>query len=816
MTIVQTEKGLQSVASAGDSAPMIGADGKLYNVPKASHEAAIANGWKFAEAGKETPAPATPTEHAPETLEEARADLEKQRVDRLAKEYGTGDASALDVGLSHFTNELSFGALDALNDKVSSNIEKQARAIQGDKHQTAATIGDVAGFAASLALPGVGEVGDAAKGLVEGVARAGIKEAGERTLARSVAASATKVAAEGAIYSAPRAAVEAATGDPEQAAETMLWGTGLGAVLGTGGALGKAAVGAGAEALSNAARKLTDVDATGVTHLDSIARNVLGITDKQAQKLGPEKLTKLVELADQEGVLQAAPAKRAGILQSTLDDSNGKILEHYDNLDSALEKDPKLQSVVPSGPKLSQEFNTELLEKNPHLKTPIQADNLQYAHDVEKQINELGLKPSISDIHSVRAEFQDSMKELDPKSLRAQILDLADNILKTRADEAAQGIYSTSNQVDKFADYVNQKERLNMANVLKDQVAEQTTGGKLPTSLSDLGFNMKHAGAAAIGAGLGHATGIPGAGVLGGMIGAKVEQKFGEFLSDHAGWGISKLRAIAKDPANLPLIGGFMAKGGQDALDSHLNSISKYLSLDKTVARTGVDANPYQHLIGDSGVGMTKDQQYNKITQQIGALTADQQRLADSVGKIASTFAGTSINLASMVAAKNTQALQYLNSQIPKNPNPPKPFQKDFWQATAQQKADFLTKVSLVNNPMLVWNRYQAGTMGKLDREVLSAVYPRIYQKICDQIMIASYQQQLPYDRRLQLSAFTGTPLDTSIANVGAIQQAITVKPPSSGQPQGGSQAPHHVPQTSRAPSLLTESQRRTSGQREK
>jgi hypothetical protein len=240
-------------------------------------------------------------------------------------------------------------------------------------------------------------------------------------------------------------------------------------------------------------------------------------------------------------------------------------------------------------------------------------------------------------------------------------------------------------------------------------------------------------------------------------------------------------------------------------LDTHVNTLPSILSGAKVIGRSS--ASVAQHLIGNTS-GMSSDAQYNKLVDTINAAVVNKEYTARKVGAVSSVFS-SNIQLASLIADKKLAAINYLQSQIPKDTNPPKAFQKNNWKPTTRQKQEFLQKVAVVNDPMIVWNKYQAGTLTKIERDALIATYPAIYQKMVDKINLIAYdprEKPLTSDQRRQLAMFTQNPnLDSNLRILGSAQKAVQPTPP----PQQNSPSkPSRAPKFEHSPSLMTEAQR--------
>jgi hypothetical protein len=758
---------------------MVAPDGKHYVVQPNSIKLALDHGWK-----------------TPETIEAERAhDIEQN----ITLRHSEKEQHRVAGGVRRFMNEALFGApelIDQYQNPEEHRIESAAEERFAKEHPAEVFGEKAAGFAASLAIPGVGFAGK--------LAERAVLEGAEQTLVRKLTAAGAKMAAEGAAYSAPQAAVAAAYGDPERAAETMAWGTGLGLALGVGGK----AIGMGTKAVAEGvSTKLADVlshrQANGVTVLDDVARNLLGITDKQAQRLGPERLARIVERADEEGLLRADPHKRAELIAAMLKDSGTKLGDHLEALDGLLEH-KKFADMGPRAADVAADFRSATIDKFPELSTDIHLANRNYAQKLENTILGSSKEPSFEALQNVRKAIRSEGKAYVSKSVQAKLAKLADDTVQRHLEDAAQHVYESSGLKERYPDYLAQKERYEAGKALTAGLNEFKGTGRLPHGLGGPGISdLIRFGV--------HGNPITGALHVAGhhALKAFTSNKWGLL-----GKSVSFLRKAAEDSATAPIIGGLMAKEGSEALTAHIDALPSILSGAKKVAgHTAADAGKdyVEDVIGPT-TGLSKQQQYEKLTGAIARATVDSNTTADHVGRVASAFTGTNVQLASLVAEKHLNKIAYLQAQIPKDPSPPRPFQHTEWKPSPQQQRDYLAKVEIASNPMVVWKHYEEGKLTKVDRDVLMAVYPVIYRDMVAQITATAFDPRAPEltrAQRMQLSTFTGMPMDGSMKNLTAIQQALQTQ--GGGQDQGGGPKPSSRPKL-KSPGVQTDTQRRTAG----
>lgn len=170
------------------------------------------------------------------------------------EEEAKGALGSLKEGAESAINQATFGVEEAIASGGLTEAEKKIRELRQGEHTAARVAGGALGVGASMfyggEVPGIGRVPSLFKGAeaageaVSHLVLPAAREA-EASLFRKTAAAAANYAAQGAALSAPQAMAQAAFGDPQQAAETLLWGFGAGTALGAGAELlGSAARGA--------------------------------------------------------------------------------------------------------------------------------------------------------------------------------------------------------------------------------------------------------------------------------------------------------------------------------------------------------------------------------------------------------------------------------------------------------------------------------------------------------------------------------------------------------------------------------------------
>lgn len=778
----------ESVKPTGSS-KMVGTDGKLYDVPAASYDIAIKQGWRLPSAA------------------------ESDKEQKIEEGVNYGENNRLETGVKRYGNEALFGVPDLASDYSAApeqrEIQQTIRSRLEKRHPIESALEKGAGFITDLAIPGVGEAGELAStavrggaavaeraaesALIDAAAKTAVETTAKESLSRGLAANAAKYATESALYSAPAAATQAMYGDKEAAAETMLWGTGAGAALGVGGellSLGAKTAGHAGESLIDSAGNYLGKGDDGISKIDNIARKkILGISDASANKLGAARVENLINKADEEGILSANPKNHAKMIDNMLNRSGDEIGKHEKALDSILENTPDAKGPQPL--EIAQEFQQQVVERHPEILQDLHKSSLNFFDKVHDAIAELPDDANFTDLRDLKRSIDKSVKNFHADSVESNIVRNADAIINKHSESLAQQLYQQGNLPEELPKYLNSKKSYQAALDLSKNINPFKGTGNIPNiGLKDvMALTAYHPGVGAAVAIADHA------------IKAFSQNKFGLL-----GKSVSYLRKNINDPN----IGGYIAKEAVSALQSHINNIPAYLSGSKVVSLATTSA--VQHFIGNTA-GLSKEQQFKKISDTINASAINIENTGHAVGQLSSIYTGHSPILASLYANKQLSALSYLQSQIPKNTSPPKPFQKNDWTASKQQQQDFMKKLEVATNPNIIWKHYQEGTLNGIDRDVVKTIYPKIYQQFVDKIVQTAYNPKskpLSHTQRMQLSIFSGVPLDSSLKNISSIQSAI--------QPvaQSNTQQPHkrasRAPKFEHSPSLLTESQKRTYG----
>ncbi len=259
---------------AGEMIEVKNQDGELGTIPSENVQKALSQGYKVV----------GPSERA---------------VNQYVEE-NKGLKGSLKVGLNQLVDEFSMGLPELVFNHTADPMEvAKFEALKKD-HELSNVLGGSGGFIGSL-LYGGPLFNAAAKGaakttlVAEKILATSAGEIGKRTattaakdLVKRMAAQGAGAGVEGAILTAPHAITEAALGDPDAAAESLLYGVGLGAMFGAGG---------------EGAKSLFKVGKDAVRGALTFGKEA---TDSPTAKLAARKLAKVITGVDEDTILKYA------------------------------------------------------------------------------------------------------------------------------------------------------------------------------------------------------------------------------------------------------------------------------------------------------------------------------------------------------------------------------------------------------------------------------------------------------------------------------------------------------------------------------
>jgi len=788
---------------------------EVFNNPEELHAAILSGkyaykaGTKVRTTGPDGKPYHIPAEHIANAIEDGYT--VETDIERATREYvkeNDNIKGALKVGAYQAANQFALGLPDIIKQKTGNPYEVAKLNANKEQHEFANYFGGGIGFTGSLfALSPVAKVGQLVeRSLASRLAIEAGTTAGTKALAKGIMTKAAASGIENAVVAAPQAITEAALGEPDRAAETLLMGLGIGSVFGAGGHLGgKMAAAIKESELANKA-KTQIVEALK----DKMNPNALAVEalNPTVSKLGKTQaveeafneagevvgttvskdLDKVGETLRNYGIMDdyAIVDPQKGFnkkLESSLDDLSANIRKDFDLLDNTYGTEALINK---------NELGVNIInaiENNVDLK--IKHGNLRPAFykELNNFIDEIPTEfITLNEANHYKALIQDKVKasfgtetytikdmvNTIPKEINKMVRE------KTLSLDRAVGERIIKNQVD-FAN-------LAAAKKISDHSVTREAAN------NDFGLTSYISGGA--GATVGATTGAliagPAGAAVGGALGGAVGAVLRNYSRTHGNQILSNL--FAKNSKGILIAEQAMKNTGKrlDEIKGALDKIGKYAP---KVRKSNIATSAAIRLLGEGDSKEAKNipdltkpandraKDFMRINKNVGAVINSPESMQQTIEKAISFFTE---NEAPMIGThygmKLTATLQYLHSITPKPPRPNSPFASNkAWQPSFSETEKFNRKLDVILDPFVVIEELKTGTLTQDHVEALEAVYPVIYQDIKSKIIeeVTANPTQLPFKARVQLGILFKDPnLDPLMTPqaVQALQGSLAVE----------------------------------------
>lgn len=625
--------------------------------------------------------------------------------DAAREEYYTSPTQVAKTVVTRVASGATGGATDVLLRGLGGEDMRRELAAQKQYNPTISTVSEIAGGLAPVGIAGLAEklgarVAGAGGGLASQVVRSGVK-----------------TAVEGGVQGLGSAVSDLALSDDPITAERIASTLGHGVLLGgvTGGALGVA--GKVAErGLVRAKSALDEIAGQGLGRIGEVGGDLSKLDRKGLRAAEQDELASIesarvpqrAQLADDVKALRNEMKDRK-LWLATKDADVKTIKEVREIGKTALEADKSIDRML-RNPKALAERPQRVL------------DGLQQ--------QEHALERLVGQTDNLKAIFA-----ADQSGTRAAALDYAPVALeKNRALQKRIG-----EVVAKPA-----SERLT-------QIADAVEALSQPKPQS---FGQEMLSGAVFGHVAGAFGGLP---IIGPMIGAKA----------------------AKLAANL--VGGKMGAAAAEAAERGSKAIGAFLNVGRKVAPAApvlatkvLSAVRYAPPQKDEPERHTLASGYKARAAEIRSLVQPmpdgsvqmrseaRQQIADQLAPVRAV----SPVLADRIETTKALGVEFLASKLPRRPDLGGiPIGPDNWQPSDMDMRTFARYVAAVEDPHGVIERLASGQITPEDAEAIRTVYPEIHADITRNILeqMSTLRQQLPYQRRLALSLFSGVAVDPSL-----------------------------------------------------
>jgi hypothetical protein len=727
-----------------------------------------------------------PTYVHPDDVEKASAEGYEikgefgEKVDNYVEE-NKGLKGRAKVFLGQMADEFALGVPELIYDKTKTPLEVAQKEALKKQYSAANIAGGVTGFGAGLVVgaplfKGAAAVGEKA---TEGVAKIlGAKAAGEvgkttlKNIAKNIVAKGAGTGVEGAILSSPYAFTEAALGDPDDAAETLMFGVGVGSLFGGGGALLS-----GARKLTSESKIINEAQEK-ISKALKESKDLKGMAeDKALEALNPnlgqrERLKALEEVVDDLGeTVTLKPTENLKVIGRDLLDNDivtafGSKQDMYDKLSSKTaelrdsigktfdELDAKFQPLI----KTEDIVNNvrKAIDENPYFGT---AAFKPYKERLEKQYENLlasGETLTLRQANREKAAFQE-IAQSAYKSMNAGMDISTAKLIAEIPKEINKTIRSTVKSLDpEVSKELMEKQRL-LGNLTQaEKIAEKSAAREAVNNDFSLTSIITGAGGATAGAVLGGAPVAIGLG-LAGLLGRQIARKYGDqflatALNKNMGLAFAE-KAMARAQDKIDNISGALTRMSKNQVNKKTASVDAFNRMFRPENQKEEKMNRAKQL----------ETARAKLSEWVMDPDTSGRKTAELVSGLESTGAP---KIAASLNQKMNTAVTYLLKEIPKPTSVPTPFHKKVeWKPSDYEVHEFMNKVAVVEDPFVVIDALEDGTLSKSHMSALKEVYPKIYEYIVDRVMKEAINNpvELPYDKRIKLSLIMGAPIDPSL-----------------------------------------------------
>lgn len=643
-------------------------------------------------------------------------------------------------------------------------------------HKTAETIGAVTGIAEQMLVPGgiFGELSAAQK--VGSLIKGSEALSGTPILAKLLAG-----AAEGAVISAPQVFAQSVIQkDPKAGAESLLLGIGLGGTLGLGGGL-----------LSSAVAKIPNKPELATKALQGI-----GATEESLTKLGSQQEPFLKTLIANGLEKSSSPEKISKVLQGL---SEGEALVP---VLSKLEKIAEPIAAQNLLGKISEAAN--LLEQSKGLSTASE----QLITSLTKLADESG-NIALPKLQKYISEVGQSI------NWKAGAEDAVNNLKKQITKDVMAQIASTAEQAVQKVDakiataWAENKAITDVAQQLHNKIIEDIISGISPKtspfiqSIKDilvgpLASQVAHNIGGAVGGFIGHSLiPIP---VVGGAVGYGAGQGLTAALKHYIDnpANVSKLTGWLGKKTTNPALGSYMAVDAIHAVNQKAQEIAPFLrSLTtgalKSAAIFSDNKDPIKEILGPGANGLSKQQQFQKLSNQTAILVGNPQVMQQHLQNAVSPWAKDHPELTALMQQDMNNKIKYIHQILhSKNTVDIPAFQKaEKYTPTPSDLKEMEDQLKIVQNPFALLDGLKNGKVTAKQVAIAGALNPAILAKIREEVNKEAYSGKvnLSYQQRLSASIIMGEAMDKSLNALPQLQaiygnqaQHSQAMPPSGGR----------------------------------
>lgn len=686
---------------------------------------------------------------------------------------------------------------DFLGKSDTGNVQKAdliASKLLRPEFQTARTIGTIAGIGANIATPGFGKVG-----AIESL----IPSAGA-TLLKQVAAKAATGAIEGAILSAPQALAQSLImKDTKGAAESLGLGIGIGGFLGGAGKLAGIAL----EKLSGSAAR----EAQAGKYINQIGATEDTVKTLQSADVKSEKFLNTLREA---GISPASSPKQmeAALRSITTGEHLTGTLQSLDKVSEGISSSSLINKIgtAAEGGQLSFFADPE--------STKVISQLTKKLTDTASTKGELTLSSLQKFTNDVGHEVKWNVLDNAANNVKKQVFKDAATTLLEAGDLAAQKADA------KVATAWSENKIMSQASeqIREELIKNLAEGGKLSPIAAKI-KDMLTGKAAAIAGGSAGAVvgGLPGA-LIGGAVGegaARVLKNTADNLTEkYIGNpdNSSKLVGWLTKNKGSTAIGSYIAMDALHSVGEKISNIAPFVAnlSEKTPSVFIANENPIKQMLGAQANGLSKEQQFNRLSNNIASLAGNPELMNQQIQSLTDTVSKDHPELAMQMQQDLNNKILYIHQILhgKNSSDVAEPFKKqEVYKPTTADLKEMEDQLKIAQNPFALLEGLKNGKISSKQVATASILNPTILQQIRSEITKQAYsgKSNLTYQQRLAASVIMGQAMDQSLKMVPQLQSAYASQGQSSG-PQPSGKAPKL--NTSKMPSAQGTTAQRISG----
>jgi len=167
---------------------------------------------------------------------------------------------------------------------------------------------------------------------------------------------------------------------------------------------------------------------------------------------------------------------------------------------------------------------------------------------------------------------------------------------------------------------------------------------------------------------------------------------------------------------------------------------------------------------------------HKELAERLHNLAGNPAALIDELADATLPLHAVAPQTAQSAQQTATRAVQFLSSKL--NQPAPDPMGREY-ESSSTERAKFNRYLSVVEDPSIALHQVKAGMFLPETAETLQTVYPKLYDKM-KQSVLENLDPEMPYQKKLMVSQFLGTPLDSSLSSdrIRALQQSFVPPPP--------------------------------------